>query len=275
MKGRKVEGADKTSLTELQGCEDAWFHEPSGLLYLACSNPKNRLSWFSNMDIFDASNRALDDYVAILDTKASGPASSRITKVALRNFAGVEGDGTINVHGVGVHLDSPATVAEGEQPKLRVFLVNHRPPLVENYVGANSTVELFETALGSDSMDHIRTYHSDVIMTPNDVSPTGPDSFIFSNDHSVKAGLKKNLDFFSARSSIGFCDGQKGCKLAMDPLPYPNGLAGGTQFPNANPNVFYSVSTADRKVRVLELQADGSLILVSVALTVFMGIFIS
>lgn len=218
------------------------------------------------MNFLDAPKRALDDYIAILDTKATGPASSRITKVSLRNFAGVQGDGTINVHGIGVHLESPSLEAEEveqqQQPKLRVFLVNHRPPLVDSYVGANSTVELFETTLGSDSMDHIRTYHADAISTPNDVCPTGPDSFAFSNDHSVKAGHGKMLDFFAPLSSVGFCDGNsQGCKLAMTKVPYPNGLAGGSQFPHTNPNLIYSVSTSDRKVRVMELQADGSLIL--------------
>lgn len=36
---------EKAEGVGLQACEDMWFHEPSGLLYLACSDPVSRMDW--------------------------------------------------------------------------------------------------------------------------------------------------------------------------------------------------------------------------------------
>lgn len=152
-------------------------------------SPEKSVSNLYRLDFLDSSGRPLDDHLSILDTRASGPWSSRIRKVRPQGFAGNKGDSTYNLHGLDVHVD-----ADGET--LRVFLVNHRPPLDKatgalldaHAHGANSTIELFETTLGSTSMKHVRTYAHPEIRTPNKVAAIDGDSFVFTNDHLRKVG---------------------------------------------------------------------------------------
>lgn len=280
-----------TKIPELEACEDMWMHRPSGLLYLACSDIKGRMAWTPATDNLDVSGRPNNDYVAILDTKGSGPVSSRITKVKPTSYTG-----TLNLHGISVY-EVPAKSAE-LKPTLRIFLNNHRPPIDPKTktvmdatkVGANSTVELFEATLGEGRMRHIRTYASEAIRTPNRPAAVGPDSFVFTNDHKTKVGASRLLDFFVARSDLGFCD-KSGCKIAAPgPYSYPNGVV--RVSPPASPlhhyvclsylpylifrsfmfvsqsakhpNRFYVPASADPNIRVFELQADNTLTLIDV-----------
>jgi arylesterase/paraoxonase len=196
---------------------DGWYHQPSGLLYLACSTLKTRHAWLPNANHFDLANRPDSDYLAIYDTKGSGSPASRKTIIKPENFKGTNGKGSYNLHGMGVHMIDDET--------LRIFLVNHRPQPEPHKNGANSTVELFEATLGESTMKHVKTFADEVISTPNDLTPTGPDSFVFSNDHYVKSGELKMLDLFMAKTYVGRCD-SKGCKKIIDPYMYPNGIAG-------------------------------------------------
>jgi arylesterase/paraoxonase len=70
---------------------------------------------------------------------------------------------------------------------LRILLINHRPPfdptagepLDPKLVGANSTIELFQTTAGSDTMKHVRTYADGLIQTPNRVAWVNDHAFVF------------------------------------------------------------------------------------------------
>ncbi|EST06210.1 Six-bladed beta-propeller, TolB-like protein [Kalmanozyma brasiliensis GHG001] len=250
-----------TPIPELEACEDMWMHRDSGLLYLACSDIPGRLAWTPAIDNLDVSGRPNNDYIAILDTKKTGPYASRITKVKPVSFTD-----TLNLHGISVY-EVPAKSAE-LKPTLRIFLNNHRPPIDPvtktvmdaTKVGANSTFELFETTLGESRMRHIRTYVGEAIRTPNRPAAAGPDSFVFTNDHSVKTGAKRVLDFILPRSDLGFCD-KSGCKIAAPgPYPYPNGVVRSSKYPNR----FYVPASADPNIRVFELQADNTLTLIDV-----------
>lgn len=250
-----------TKIPELAACEDMWQHQESGLIYLACSDIDGRMAWTPAIDNLDVSKRPNTDYVAIFDTKGSGPPASRITKVKPASYTG-----TLNLHGISVY-EVPAQSRE-LKPTLRIFLNNHRPPLDPETktvldatkVGANSTVELFETTLGESRMRHIRTYADEAIHTPNRPAAVGPDSFVFTNDHGRKVGAARTLEFFFAAGSLGFCD-PKGCKLAAPgPYFYPNGIVQSKK----NPRHFYVPSSADPNWRVFELQADNSLTLIDV-----------
>lgn len=125
----------------------------------------------------------------VLDTRAPGTVASRIRYLTPENFSGVNGDGTLNLHGMDIVEDS--------NHKLHILLINHRPPLDPITgqaldavkVGANSTIELFEVDAEAQTMNHIRTYHHDSIQTPNSVAWVGNDEFVFTNDHSSKVGL--------------------------------------------------------------------------------------
>lgn len=136
----------------------------------------------------------MNDRIAVLDTRGEGPLSTRLQWLSVENFSGVQGDGTLNLHGLDIRADKHTDT-------LRILLVNHRPSidpvtgelLDATIVGANSTIEEFQSKAGSSSMRHIRTYANDVIKTPNRVAWVNDHAFVFTNDRSYKVGLVYNL----------------------------------------------------------------------------------
>jgi arylesterase/paraoxonase len=148
------------------------------------------------MDHLNASGRGLTDRVTVLDTRSPGSLASRMQSLIPHNFPGVNGDGTLNLHGLDIWEDS--------KQNLHILLINHRPPfdpitgepLDAAVVGANSTIELFEAAPGTHTMHHVRTYHHDSIQTPNRVAWISDEAFVFTNDHSSKVGLVSINPFY-------------------------------------------------------------------------------
>ena len=151
----------------------------------------------ARIDKLNASGRGLHDRIAVLDTRGSGRLASRIKWLSIENFSGINGDGTLNLHGMDIREDE----ATGE---LQILLVNHRPPidtvtgelLDATKYGANSTIEQFQTEVGSSTMRHVRTYAHNVIKTPNRVAWVSDHSFLFTNDHTSKVGLVSWILFF-------------------------------------------------------------------------------
>ena len=143
-----------------------------------------------SVDFLNATGRSLLDRLAILDTRGPGNIEERIKWITASNFPGINGDGTFNLHGFDIRAD-PNT------DNLRILLINHRPPfdpvtgeaLDPKVVGANSTVELFQTKVGSETMKHVRTYADELIQTPNNVAWVNDHAFVFTNDHSAKTGF--------------------------------------------------------------------------------------
>ena len=109
----------------------------------------------------------------------------------LVDFPGINGDGTINLQGFDVH------VGDNDPPTLRMLLVNNRPfldpvtgaLLDATKLGANATIELFETTLGSKELRYVKTFHDPAIQTPNNVAFMGPDVFVITNDKSAIHGF--------------------------------------------------------------------------------------
>ena len=105
-----------------------------------------------------------------------------------QNFPGINGDGTFNPHGFDIRVDSKS------KEKLHIILVNHRPSynkttgelLDQTKVGANSTIEHFETILGSDEMVHKQTFTHSNVRTPSHVVWVNENLFIFTNSHDRK-----------------------------------------------------------------------------------------
>jgi arylesterase / paraoxonase len=104
----------------------------------------------------------------------------------------------LNLHGFDVEVLEPSTLADPSgKPVLELLLINHRPPLDPvtgavldaTKVGANSTIELFETVLGETTMRHVKTWADPVIETPNNVAWVGGRNFVFTNDRSQKTGF--------------------------------------------------------------------------------------
>lgn len=244
----------------LEGCEDMWLHDKTGFLYMACSDSESRVQWLPATDKFNVSGRSLRDRIAILDTRGPGRLASRIKWITAQNFPGINGDGTFNLHGFDVRADSHTDT-------LRILLINHRPPfdsvtgelLDASKVGANSTIEQFQTSAGSDTMRHIRTYAHEVIETPNRVQWVNDHAFVFSNDHSRKTGIRRGLDLFLGGTSIGYCDRNR-CNIARTfgaDFGLPNGLVRGPD------GLIYVPSTLSGEIRAFALNENHTLDFVS------------
>ena len=250
-------------------CPESVLHQPTGLLFLACSNPQSRLHWIPGVGRLNATGASWDDYVATYD-----PKTSTITRLDALGFESPRG---LSLHGMDV-VPSAADPSE-----LFIFLVNHRAPLndLPKNVGADSVIEIFKTKLGSKAMTHIKTVKDPVILTPNDIvgSPDGK-TFYFTNDHDSKVGLvslwfypsdeiitisthtcfvlqTRELDpiLGTSKSSVGYCDIEKGCHYAIQNLQGSNGIA---KAPNGT---FYVANVISGGVSVLEAQADNTLVL--------------
>ena len=154
-------------------------HQPTGLIYLACSTPSSRVHWTPAVSRLNATGASRDDYVAIYD-----PKSSAVTRLEVAGFSSTRG---LSLHGMDV-------VPSSTNPSdLFIYLVNHRAPLgdaLAQDVGADSVIEIFKTTVGGKTLTYLKTIESPVIITPNDIvgSPDG-DSFYFTNDHGEKVGF--------------------------------------------------------------------------------------
>jgi hypothetical protein len=105
------------------------------------------------------------------------------------HYRGATGNSDLDLLGFDVHILDDNT--------MRFYFVNQRPPVgaFDNIIdatniGANSTIEIFETRRGEEMMRHVRTIWSGAIWTPNRVVAVGDGSgvFLITNDHSVKVG---------------------------------------------------------------------------------------
>lgn len=155
-------------------------HQPSGLLYAACSTPLKRKFWIPGLGHLDATARLEEekDYIATYDFSTS--------TVSRLNLAGFEDPRGLFVHGFDL-------VPSSTNPNdLFVYVINHRPPVHEDTtrVGSDSVMEIFRTTVGDGTLRHVTTVRDAVIETPNDVLgfPDGK-SFYFTNDHGRKIGL--------------------------------------------------------------------------------------
>lgn len=250
--GRVVEsignGNCKVAVPELKACEKVVLHQPSGVIYLACSTPESRTHWLPNSLHLDAAKASRTDYVASYD-----PKSGKVVKLKTTNFDSPRG---LSLHGMDV---VPSATNPNE---LYVYLVNHRAPLTgdAHAVGADSSVEVFTTTLGSSTMNYVRTVESPLIATPNDVTGT-PDgaSFWVTNDHGAKTGFTRQLDKLGrASTSVVYCNESEGCKYAVQGMHGNNGI---TQAANGT---FYVVNSIGGQLSILEKQADNTLVITDV-----------
>lgn len=214
-----------------------------------------------SLDHWDAAARSTKEYLAVVDTRASGSWESRTTRVQLAGFPGLFGEGSFTSHGMGVWQD------EVDRERLRLFIVNHRPSIDystsppsypdNSQTGANSTIEIFETRLGSDTADHIRTVAHPLIRTPNDVEPASEDTFYVTNDHHVKSGFRKILDMLLPLGDLAYCDAQDQCKVALSGLQFANGI---DAFKSVKGKQSYILSqTASPNKLILEPRGDNTL----------------
>lgn len=159
-------------------------HQPTGVLYLACSTPYSRTQWCPLDVKFNVSGRSHYDYVATYD-----PKNSRITRLTMSGLP--QG---FSAHGMDV-------VPSADNSKdLFVYLVNHRPPVGKDPAkfGANSTIEIFKTRVGASTLTHLHTIHNPVLITPNDIlGSSDGKSFHFTNTAGAKTGYVSILSLLT------------------------------------------------------------------------------
>lgn len=163
-------------------------HKPTGYLYMSCSDPVTRSRWTPAVHVRKQAKMLPDmDSFVIVDT--SIPLSPNSYKrIKLSNLP------TTDLKWRGLNLVGLDVVqSEADSSLLWVYVVNHRPPLPPATVddGADSSIEIFRTSVGSDTFEYVRTVEdSRYIITPNDVIGKSDGSgFWVSNDHSVRVGL--------------------------------------------------------------------------------------
>ena len=154
-------------------------HKPSGTLYLACSTPESRVHWLPSAEQFNVTGRSENDYIATIDSTGS-----KMQRLELDKFPHARG---LSVHGMDVVPSST------DSKTLFVYLVNHRAPSDGQdpaKVGADSSIEIFQTTVGSRKLKHLKTVEDAIILTPNDiVGSADGKSFHFTNDHGYKIGF--------------------------------------------------------------------------------------
>ncbi|KZS86894.1 calcium-dependent phosphotriesterase, partial [Sistotremastrum niveocremeum HHB9708] len=230
----------------LEACEKLLLHQPSGILYLACSSIENRLAWTPALDHLNASAVLPDkDYIATYD-----PSSNKITHLKIKGMT----DPRLSVHGM------DAVPSSKSPAELWFYVVNHRVPKDGKdplEVGADSVVEIFKGGVGSSVLEWVKTVESEHLHTPNDVAgdPDGK-AFYFTNDNYAKRGWKRQLQIPLGfkQTSVGYCHVDEGCRIVAPNLPAANGIT------RAQDGTYY-VASVLAKVIALERQTDNSMIL--------------
>ncbi|KAF7590354.1 hypothetical protein BBP40_002957 [Aspergillus hancockii] len=230
----------------LEGCEDIWLDEDGRKLYAACTSVASRRGWSPGGNSYDVLARTRTDHIAVLDV--DHPGSDGLYGLhTLEVGDGYQGD--LDLHGFDVR-------DFGE--KLRFWLINHRPPvdgvtgapLDATRVGANSTVEVFDLAKGSTTLEHVRTVISDAIISPNDLAVDDDGvGFLVTNDHNTKVGTLRQLNMLYGDGSIAYCRSDTGkCHIAADiGFYFPNGITKGLD------GHFYVADSAKGQVTVHHL----------------------
>ncbi|KAJ7132849.1 hypothetical protein C8R43DRAFT_895364 [Mycena crocata] len=239
--GRVVEpfrGTGCSTVPELAACEKIVLHAPTGVLYLACSSPASRAHWTPAVGQLNTSGPNAD-YIATYN-----PATGTVARLQ-PSFPG------LSVHGLDV------VPSAKNRSELFIYAVNHRKrPNAEKH-GADSSIEIFETAVGSTKLTHLRTVTDKIILTPNDVVG-GPDgkSFFFTNDHAAKIGLMRLTAVLGFEfGSVGYCDTTSGCKYAIQNMHAANGIA---RAPGND--TFFVADSIFGVISVLERQTDNALL---------------
>ncbi|KAF9029514.1 calcium-dependent phosphotriesterase [Hymenopellis radicata] len=234
------------TVPEVPGCEKLVLHHASGTLYMSCSTLAQRAVWL-NPSKTDTRPFKDANYIATYDH-----AHRKATRVILKDFPWAEE--SIAFHGMDV---VPSSLNHNE---LFVYLVHHRLPPPEQdpaSVGFHSTVEVFRTFVGSDTLTHISTVDDPVhMLVPNDVlGSSDGKSFFFTNSGTMQTGFTRNFrELLNPSSTVVYCHGGQ-CKVAISGLSYANGI---TAAPNGT---VYIASTIARGIRVLDRQEDNSLVL--------------
>ena len=139
-------------------------------------------------------------------------------------------------HGLGLQVSGDG--------RRTLMVVNHRP--------SGHYVEIFDEV--DRRLIHRRSVKGDLMHSPNDVIPLGPDRFYVTNDHGSTSNLGRNIEDYLglSRAYVLYYDGTK-FQVAAQGLGYANGI-------NLSPDGrrVYVAQTRGRKLSVyLRGQDDG------------------
>ncbi|OHE93609.1 hypothetical protein CORC01_11108 [Colletotrichum orchidophilum] len=229
----------------LQACEDMWLSEATRQLFLACSDPLARQQWMPKYVLrasptapapapapaqhMNASGRSKQDAIVALDIDSPKGDAFEYRVLETPGFTGTAGDGLLQLVGL-TGIDAP----QGDRVEL--FLVNNRPSvdpvtgdlLDQKSVGANSTIEIFETGPRAMGMKHVRTFASANISTPNNIAALSSEAFYFTNANGPhKVGLQFFIGPLMGDGDVSFCSASSGCKRISERHRMPNGLVRG------------------------------------------------
>ncbi|KAF8895727.1 hypothetical protein CPB84DRAFT_1782310 [Gymnopilus junonius] len=233
------------AIPELQACEKLVIHQPTGLVYLACSTPDSRAHWIPTVNQLNATGASNKDYVAVYN-----PSTSHVTRLATPDFNNGRG---LSLHGMDV-------VASASDPDIIfIYLVNHRVPIGDKSakeVGADSVIEIFQTTVGGRALEHIKTVEDPIIIAPNDVIGSADgESFYFTNDHGSRVGFSRHFELLGQKhSSVGYCHIESGCKYALSKTHSSNGIA------SAPNGTLYVGDCISGGITILEKQVDDTLV---------------
>jgi hypothetical protein len=172
---------------------------------------------------------------------------------------GLYGLYALKIRGYHGDLDLQGFDVQRTGATLRFWLINHRPPidhstggfLDPNVVGANSTVEIFDLAEASDTLEYVKTIHSDAIISPNNLAVAKDgEGVIITNDHSAKVGTFRDLEMLYRSGTLAYCEFDSGeCHIAATKgLAFPNGITSDQN------GLFYVAHSLTGAVTINELQ---------------------
>ncbi|KAF7959511.1 hypothetical protein EAE96_001127 [Botrytis aclada] len=236
----------------LETCEDLFLDHEDRTLYAACSTVASRRGWGPGGNLYNVSQRTLEDHVSVL--KIDEPGEDGLyglhTLEISGGYQGVDNHNSIDVHGFDVEFLPDS--------RLRFWMVNHRPAIGESgnfldatKVGANSTVEVFDLVPGSKELEFVKTVANPLIKTPNNIAATGDGGFVFTNDHSTKTGLLRSLDMLIGGGNIAVCGSDNQCHSGPSNR-FPNGIVQGQD------GLYYVASSIKGKVFVYALEANNT-----------------
>ncbi|CAG8618333.1 6172_t:CDS:2 [Ambispora gerdemannii] len=190
-----------------EACEDIVIHHQSGIAFMACgSEIGRRTQWWPPIDQLNTQTQPREQpWIYNLET-------DEIFPVSLKNFPK---DTDIALHGLGMYVDPY------NSNKIALFFVNHRR--------SGSVIEVFDHTIGTKELIYRETVSSELIVTPNDVTPVSANEFYTTNDRRYTYKQEKlrqfesdtgrswtNVIFHSSKNDTTF--------IAAEGISYANGI---------------------------------------------------
>ncbi|KAI9003836.1 hypothetical protein DFJ74DRAFT_693852 [Hyaloraphidium curvatum] len=194
-----TEGCEMRFKGVADACEDGQVHYPSHTAIWACGTIYGRQHFWPPFRLYNRTSGRQQDYVVTYNMETN--------KVQRLKTPGYNGE--LNFHGMGIWY------APDKQNEVYIFLVNHKSE-------PQSCITIFKHTIGTDSMEFFHENCDPLIVSPNDVAPTGPKSFYMANAHRFNDHGRGGLQGFLARienelgqwqwTNVIYCDGTNPCR---------------------------------------------------------------